>query len=347
MKEVNSDKHPDKQQRNKVKPHKCTVCHKAFVHAYTLKEHLKLHTGENIYQCDVCLKEFCQLANLRRHERIHTGEKPFSCKVCEKQFTDRSSLTWHVMTHSKTKPFQCKHCSKSFYLQSHLDRHSSIHESEKKFKCKICGKKLRRVDSLRCHMETHSVVKPFNCIQCNRSYSTKAALNKHLKNHEKQNQELLPHITEQQKGNLDVDSYTILKGTPRRNEIIEKTNSSHSYQENKIVSGHKIDAKVHIDKAEKHHVEPAPRKTALRTNSTLEVSSVEKTLDRSMSMDFSSRKAQIHIPVKLQPMPSLQEEEVHFTIDKYFSFATDTKQMCNICKRIATNEDDRVYHTCI
>ncbi|XP_057302344.1 zinc finger protein 665-like [Hydractinia symbiolongicarpus] len=341
MKEVNFENHRDKQPKNKVKPHKCTVCVKSFVHAYTLKEHLKLHTGENVYRCDICRKEFCQLANLRRHQRIHTGEKPFSCELCDKQFTDRSSLTWHVMTHSNTKPFKCQRCSRSFYLQSHLDRHRSIHELEKKFKCNVCGKKLRRADSLRCHMETHSVVKPFKCIQCNRSYSTKAALNKHLKNHEEPNKELDKPFkkSEQQKGSLSTDSITLIERIPHTNEVMEKT-KPFSYNE-------KTEAQMYLNTAEKNHVICTQRKTSLCANRVSEIHSVEKNMNRSTSVEFNSRHTYIRKLVKLGPAPSRRAEDIRFTIDEYLPILTDIQKMCNICKRILTNEHDRVYHTCI
>ncbi|KAF0684922.1 Aste57867_23166 [Aphanomyces stellatus] len=108
-------------------------CGKRFNRKFTLKEHMKTHTGARPYACDYdgCSACFSTSGNLSRHKFTHTGEKPFGCTfdMCFKRFCTKEKLARHVKTHSGIRPFTCKidGCNKRFSTSGNLGRHLKTH----------------------------------------------------------------------------------------------------------------------------------------------------------------------------------------------------------------------------
>ncbi|KDO29425.1 hypothetical protein SPRG_05963 [Saprolegnia parasitica CBS 223.65] len=110
-------------------------CGKRFNRKFTLKEHMKTHTGARPYICDYegCTSSFSTSGNLSRHKFTHTGEKPYGCTIamCTKRFCTKEKLARHMKTHSGIRPFSCKvdGCHKKFSTSGNLGRHMKTHRS--------------------------------------------------------------------------------------------------------------------------------------------------------------------------------------------------------------------------
>ena len=105
------------------KSHRCTVCKKAFTKPFQLKEHFRIHTGEEPFSCDTCGATFKNKNHLTCHERIHTGAKPYVCGICGNAFAQSSTLSRHMLVHSDVRPYSCETCGKAFKRNSHLKNH--------------------------------------------------------------------------------------------------------------------------------------------------------------------------------------------------------------------------------
>ncbi|XP_050498285.1 zinc finger protein 345-like isoform X3 [Diabrotica virgifera virgifera] len=112
----------------KEKFSECEICHKKFKERKHLNQHMRrLHKERKSLECEICSKSFSAGFSLRNHMRIHTGEMPFQCKICSRKFTRKDFMKKHLITHSEEKSYTCEVCLRPFSLLSNLQRHIRIH----------------------------------------------------------------------------------------------------------------------------------------------------------------------------------------------------------------------------
>ena len=75
-------------------------------------------------KCDKCEQELSCSFTLRRHMRTHTGEKQYSCLKCDRPYSDKFPLKRHQ---AKTHNNACSQCDKTFAKVRELKNHQRNH----------------------------------------------------------------------------------------------------------------------------------------------------------------------------------------------------------------------------
>ncbi|KAF7659666.1 hypothetical protein LDENG_00294290 [Lucifuga dentata] len=160
----------------------CAVCSKLLANSGSLRNHMKLHTGEKPHVCQHCGKAFRQRGNLQGHLRIHSGEKPYVCSQCDQSFSQKPELRRHLLSHTG-EVFLCSFCGKALRDPHTLRAHERLHSGERPHRCHICGKGYILATKLRRHMKSsHLTEKPFSC-HCGASYTLRQSLLRHQAQH--------------------------------------------------------------------------------------------------------------------------------------------------------------------
>ncbi|XP_033909612.2 zinc finger protein 408-like isoform X1 [Acipenser ruthenus] len=174
---------------------KCAVCDKELANPGSLRNHMRLHTGEKPFLCPYCGKSFRQQGNLRGHLRIHTGEKPYRCEYCNGYFSQLPELRRHLISHTG-EAYLCPICGKALRDRHTLRAHEQLHTGDRPYKCDQCEKAYTLATKLRRHQKNHLEDKPYKCLTCGAGYTMRQSLLRHQSSHKRKEEKLAGELAE-------------------------------------------------------------------------------------------------------------------------------------------------------
>ncbi|XP_050092958.1 zinc finger protein 14-like isoform X8 [Anopheles aquasalis] len=181
-KENEEDKstYPKKRKKSgKARKQLCGICG-ALV--FSLNDHTRSHTKENLLKCPHCPAQMAHASNLLSHVRaVHEKKIIKSCEPCGKGFITYNSYKSHMRSqHNIGERYQCEICLKMFSTTSSRREHvQRIHVAEWKFECQICQKKFKDKSKLKQHENVHFAIASYACSQCPKRFKSPYAKKTH------------------------------------------------------------------------------------------------------------------------------------------------------------------------
>ncbi|KAJ7999466.1 hypothetical protein DPEC_G00194720 [Dallia pectoralis] len=168
--------HPEtKSAKEKRAPVSCDICGRTFAHPTGMLYHKRTeHFEQKPFVCEECGDKFGANSSLKNHMRLHTGEKPYHCKSCDMSFSVAAALAYHTKKkHLEGKMYSCQYCAALFAQSIELTRHVRTHTGDKPYVCRECGKGFSQANGLSAHLHTtHKVKEPHECQKCRLRFSS-------------------------------------------------------------------------------------------------------------------------------------------------------------------------------
>ena len=118
----------------------CVLCCQAFKSTWSLRRHMKTHTGETGYSCQ-CGKVLASRIMLDLHQKSCGQEESHWCKACNLGYTTKQALVHHLKAKHSPAPTKeeltCATCGKEFKLVKTMREHLASHKGP--FYCHIPG----------------------------------------------------------------------------------------------------------------------------------------------------------------------------------------------------------------
>ncbi|XP_075987589.1 uncharacterized protein LOC142984112 [Anticarsia gemmatalis] len=166
---------------NGERPYSCE-CGKTFTQSSSLAAHRKTHSTTTYFTCSLCGKQFKHAFTLKNHLRVHESGS-FSCNVCFKLLKSKQSLQAHMCRHYNICNYNCEDCGDTFVTSSELLNHRKKHSLEKKMECHLCGYKTHTKKNLIMHLKRHTGNRTFKCNMCQVAFYTQSNLQRHQRVH--------------------------------------------------------------------------------------------------------------------------------------------------------------------
>lgn len=179
----------------------CCTCNESFPTQHLIKEHLTIHSIDELilplddrtYQCYLCHRRMNSYRALHDHMRLHSGlssePKSKRCKVCQRQFRKDSTLEKHMVLHTLLAndlsynmhgSFICSNGDADFHgngIEDRTRRH--IRMAGEQYKCDSCNDSFETDAERRRHILSHSNDITHECDVCQKIYHRKENLYKH------------------------------------------------------------------------------------------------------------------------------------------------------------------------